>query len=628
MDSPARNPSPPPELREHSELLDAERIGNTAFSKHWLFTTLMKLIEEVDRENEEGKNTDLLVDIDEDLQNELCKLWDMSMNSEVSKFLEEFQAVDILTGIIDRSKAPRVTEICVGILGNMACDQTVCKSMSENKKLIEIILLLLESRDPPTLVEATRLIYSSISNTGTRGTWINAIQRSEEVLGHLLFIFQSSTNCDLLKNTAELVDVLLDLESDLCVSWATEDFIQALLEATEQIGSNHSDALEVYFHIFQSFSTTEPGVEALVAHLDFIVGKLMKYLNIVCEYEIVGVDRMEGPLTSALSVLNILFTSQIENKDKHCVQRLCKDEKLMRILLKILEPLYPMLEKYKQELDSNLNSNCSGSVTDSDCHVTSSDQSQSVQGTESTNEKAASDSKTNGTVDQTDVEEYRQLTVLYEVLSGFLMDYCRYLFRDTSTITEAESPVQSSNNTQECSEPKDGNSCPIAEGDNSEETKEGDNSKEVLEKDEKEISQTIETCSEGTEAGKSKAALEKDDSDLMESSSEMEKTDISKDEQPVDSSTCSVRQDESEQNAGCLPVLTYLDEACSRCRINNFALTLKSKVEENGIDLLNKIYNAALRYEKERLTRILDDINAGRIVSRAESHKILEEIDT
>ena len=50
----------------------------------------------------------------------------------------------------------------------------------------------------------------------------------------------------------------------------------------------------------------------------------MKFLNVVCEYEIVGVDRMEGPLTSALSVLNILFTSQIENKDKHSVQNLCK----------------------------------------------------------------------------------------------------------------------------------------------------------------------------------------------------------------------------------------------------------------------------------------------------------------
>ena len=39
------------------------------------------LKQEVDRENEEGMNTDLMVDVDEDLQNELCKLWDMSMNA-------------------------------------------------------------------------------------------------------------------------------------------------------------------------------------------------------------------------------------------------------------------------------------------------------------------------------------------------------------------------------------------------------------------------------------------------------------------------------------------------------------------------------------------------------------------
>ena len=34
----------------------------------------------MDRENEEGMR-DLMVDVDEELQNELCKLWDMSMNS-------------------------------------------------------------------------------------------------------------------------------------------------------------------------------------------------------------------------------------------------------------------------------------------------------------------------------------------------------------------------------------------------------------------------------------------------------------------------------------------------------------------------------------------------------------------
>lgn len=95
---------------------------------------------------------------------------------------------------------------------------------------------MMETRDAPTLVEDTRLIATSLANTGARGPWIRAIQRSEEIFDHLKFIFSSSTNCDLLKNTAGLVDTLLDLEPDLCVSWATIDFIQSLIDATDQIG--------------------------------------------------------------------------------------------------------------------------------------------------------------------------------------------------------------------------------------------------------------------------------------------------------------------------------------------------------------------------------------------------------
>jgi len=32
-------------------------------------------------------------------------------------------------------------------------------------------------------------------NTGSRGPWIKSVQRSEEILDHLKFIFASSTNC-------------------------------------------------------------------------------------------------------------------------------------------------------------------------------------------------------------------------------------------------------------------------------------------------------------------------------------------------------------------------------------------------------------------------------------------------
>ncbi|CAG2210360.1 IMP4 [Mytilus edulis] len=77
-----RNPSPPPHLQEQIESLEADRIGNTTYSKHWLFTTLMKLIEEVEKEDE----AEFGVDVDEELQNELCKLWDMSMNTVMNIF--------------------------------------------------------------------------------------------------------------------------------------------------------------------------------------------------------------------------------------------------------------------------------------------------------------------------------------------------------------------------------------------------------------------------------------------------------------------------------------------------------------------------------------------------------------
>ena len=38
-----QNPEPPKELIEQ-HLMDADNIGNTVFSKHWVFTTLMKLL--------------------------------------------------------------------------------------------------------------------------------------------------------------------------------------------------------------------------------------------------------------------------------------------------------------------------------------------------------------------------------------------------------------------------------------------------------------------------------------------------------------------------------------------------------------------------------------------------------
>lgn len=74
----ARNPSPPPITGEEADVLNSDAIGNTVFSKRWVLRTLFNLTEAI-KNSETTPNADGMVD--DSLDTELCKLWDMSMNS-------------------------------------------------------------------------------------------------------------------------------------------------------------------------------------------------------------------------------------------------------------------------------------------------------------------------------------------------------------------------------------------------------------------------------------------------------------------------------------------------------------------------------------------------------------------
>lgn len=46
----------------------------------------------------------------------------------------------------------------------------------------------------------------------------------------------SSSTGDLLKNTAEFVDKLMDVDEGICLQWSTQDFVLAVMEAVKQTG--------------------------------------------------------------------------------------------------------------------------------------------------------------------------------------------------------------------------------------------------------------------------------------------------------------------------------------------------------------------------------------------------------
>ncbi|OBS77934.1 hypothetical protein A6R68_19677, partial [Neotoma lepida] len=51
------------------------------------------------------------VELAEEMENEICRVWDMSMDEDVALFLQEFKAPDIFMGVLAKSRCPRLRVI-------------------------------------------------------------------------------------------------------------------------------------------------------------------------------------------------------------------------------------------------------------------------------------------------------------------------------------------------------------------------------------------------------------------------------------------------------------------------------------------------------------------------------------
>ncbi|XP_041445269.1 protein saal1 isoform X1 [Xenopus laevis] len=335
-----RNPSPP--SSDDEEAPEDDSIGDTVYSKHWFFSTLTRLIEEVSGgESSAEQETETAVDLDEELESEICKVWDMSMNQDVALFLQEFKAPEILLGIIVKSKCCRLTEICVGILGNMSCFQEPCLTISNNESLGEVALLLLSDPDPPTLLETSRLLLTCLSQAEVAGTWAERFRKHPSVRDNLCFIMYSSTNVDLLLKVGQLLDRLFDMDEDLMLSWIQRDFresnsvtdnaedtaaplemVPCLLEATKLLRSESPKGLDTYLHILHLLTTTQIGTQAIVQSPDG-GEEMWEFLsdltcNDLCQPNDppLVVQEQKSLLSSVLAVLSTMFVSQEKQRQR------------------------------------------------------------------------------------------------------------------------------------------------------------------------------------------------------------------------------------------------------------------------------------------------------------------------
>ncbi|XP_060624017.2 protein SAAL1 [Anolis sagrei] len=371
-----RNPSPPSSDSEEEAVIAGDSIGSTVYSKHWLFSVLTKLIEIItpkkDEDSEVNNEEEEEMELDDDMENDICKVWDMSMDKDVALFLQEFNAPDIFMGVFARSRCPRLTEICVGILGNMACCQEVCIAISNHKNLGEMVLLRLCDSDSPTLLETSRLLLTCLSQSEVADIWVERIRECPSVYDCICFIMSSSTNVELLVKVGEVVDKLFDLDEDLMLDWIkkgsqwsvtqpvddspkecpTLKIVPCLLEATKQICSEkNSEGLDVYMHILQLLTTVDEGIQTIVQSPDNGKETWSLLHNLFCcelcqpDDPPIIVQEQKTLLASILSVLSAIFSSQIK-------QEFVKMEKNMPLIDSSIRVLRNLDECVKRSGDS------------------------------------------------------------------------------------------------------------------------------------------------------------------------------------------------------------------------------------------------------------------------------------
>ena len=278
--------------------------------------------------------------INKELQDKLRKVRYKSRNSEVARELYEFRVVDILLGVIKRSNTPRVIVICIGILTNMARVEDICVAMTRNTKLRDLVLHLLGViSDSPIFISVVRFLFTCLSNSDVPNDWKDIYREKEEhIQSHVISIIGNSTNYedDRLEIAGEVFYIILDNSDEACETWASTNFIRAVLEAIKKIGYRSRPAVESYFNILHLLSTTGKGMEALKECSGGVEEMTIKYLTIVCEENFLCTENYvpcikdrEACLASALLVLHISFSGSQSR-----AQILVRDENLAHILVK------------------------------------------------------------------------------------------------------------------------------------------------------------------------------------------------------------------------------------------------------------------------------------------------------
>ncbi|CAD6209819.1 GSCOCG00010828001-RA-CDS [Cotesia congregata] len=177
---------------------NADNVGDTTYSATWILRRLLTL----SKINEEPWSTDLETDF--------CYLWDMTTEKDIVDFLCQNNFLSVSEFVIDNAPEPRCREIIVGILGNLCSQPTAFTRITNTPTLVTKLLSLMSSDDTETLIQVLRVLQAGSRDMQITITspWREYLLYSKPLADALTFIFNSSTNSQLLRESLALMHTI------------------------------------------------------------------------------------------------------------------------------------------------------------------------------------------------------------------------------------------------------------------------------------------------------------------------------------------------------------------------------------------------------------------------------------
>ncbi|CAN6298245.1 unnamed protein product [Urochloa humidicola] len=262
-----------------------------------------------------------------------CILWDLAASKPQAELMMDNLVLEVLLGNLQVTESPRVKEICIGIMGNLACHESLVNAISMRNGLIATVVDQLFLDDSACLSETFRFL-AAVLRSRESVSWAEALL-PDEILSRILWIAGNTLNSTLLEKSIDFLSTVIDnqdvaaiLLQPLIKVGLVDHVISLLASELEKLSDeskfDRSASLDLILHFIEELSATDSCLE-LMSSSDQLIQVLDKIIKLP--------DKLE---VSSYCASVVIILANLLADGKHIVPSLSHDLPFLEGLLDIL----------------------------------------------------------------------------------------------------------------------------------------------------------------------------------------------------------------------------------------------------------------------------------------------------